>query len=138
MPFENTHLHLADKVRQKLQGDALAAALKEHLAYYYLGSVFPDILFYLSGYRPDANQKEKQRSFCLHWKYETLMDSRLNTGFSLEACVHERLVKDLIVPEILGIEVDLIVKVLKKQRRYFSKIRSRSFFWLYPGPRSWR
>ncbi|MBW2611947.1 MAG: hypothetical protein JRD49_00040 [Deltaproteobacteria bacterium] len=37
MPFENTHLHLADKVRQKLQGDALAAALKEHLAYYYLG-----------------------------------------------------------------------------------------------------
>jgi len=194
MPFENTHLFLADKVRKKLQDEGLSIVLKEHLAYYYLGSIFPDILFYskekdvsrvafrlhgddgeptnrfaldmldrirgkdklhdfaftagflthcaaditfhpivfyVSGYKPEASKKDAQKCSYLHWKFETLIDSRLNDRFRVEDCVQEHLVGDLVVSEILGVDAGTIVKNLKKQRGYFSKIRSRFFYHVF-------
>lgn len=45
MPFENTHLFLADQIRQKLRGD-LVHMVEEYPHHFYLGAVFPDTLFY--------------------------------------------------------------------------------------------
>jgi len=194
MPFENTHLYLADKVRQALQNDELSTILKAHLDYYYLGSIFPDILFiskdqsisqlayrlhgdggvptnqfvfgvldriresrslrdfafiagflthcaaditfhpivfYISGYRPNAGKKEKQHYSYLHWKYETLIDARLNDRFRVEECVHPNLVKDLVAPEVLGVDVDTIIKHFERHRGYFAKIGSRFYYHVF-------
>ena len=194
MPFENTHLYLADKVRQALQKEDLSAILKAHLDYYYLGSIFPDtlfyakddelsrvafrlhgddgqptnrfafnvleriqasrsqrdfafiagflahcaadiifhpIVFYISGYMPQASEQAKQKSSFLHWKYETLMDKQLNDRFRLEELVQPQLVRDLVAPEVLGVDADIIVKHLEKQWGYFNKIRSRFYYQVF-------
>lgn len=188
MPFENTHLFLADKVRQTLQNDDLSATLEEHLGYYYLGSIFPDtlfyaredklsrvayrlhgddgrptnrfaldvldriraseserdlafvagflthcaaditfhpVVFYITGYLPDAPEKAKQRTSFLHWQYETLIDKLLNDRFRFEELVQPDLARDLLALDVLGVDVDTIVRHLEKQRGYFRKIRSR-------------
>ncbi len=46
MPFEDTHILLANKVKLNLHTDDLIAAIEKYPNHYYLGSVFPDILFY--------------------------------------------------------------------------------------------
>ena len=194
MPFENTHLYLADKVRQALQNDDLSAILKAHLDYYYIGSIFPDtlffakddelsrvafglhgdegqptnrfafnvleriqasgsqrdfafiagflthcaadivfhpIVFYISGYMPQSSEQAKQKSSFLHWKYETLMDKQLNDRFRFEELVQPQLVRDLVVPEVLGVDADIIVKHLEKQWGYLSKTRSRFYYHVF-------
>ena len=166
MPFENTHLYLADKVRQALQKEDLRLILETHLDYYYLGSIFPDtlfyakddnlsrvayrlhgddgrptnrfafdvldrirasgsqrdfafiagflthcaaditfhpIVFYISGYLPEASEQAKQKSSYLHWKYETLIDKQLNDRFRFEELVQPQLVRDLVAPEFWGL-----------------------------------
>jgi hypothetical protein len=191
MPYENTHLYLADKVKRKLGGRALNAALDAHLAYFQLGSIFPDTLFYskeeeinrvayklhgddgqptsrfvfdvldvardsnsqrdfafiagylthcaaditfhplvfyMSGYKPNAGKTRKQKASYLHWKYETLIDSRLNDVFRFEKCIQPRLIHNLIAPEVLGVEAETLEAALKKQKRYFSKIGSRFYY----------
>ena len=191
MPFENTHLYLADQVRQGLQEEALSEILEQHLAFYYLGSIFPDsmfyakddelsrvafrlhgddgrptsrfafdvldriqasgsqrdlafisgflthcaaditfhpMVFYISGYMPDADKEAKQKSSYLHWKYETLMDALLNDRFRFEALVQPQLVRKLIVSEVLGIDADTIIKHIEKQWGYFNKTRSRFYY----------
>ena len=194
MPFENTHLYLADKVRKTIQSDDLFGILEGHLDYYYLGSIFPDtmfyakdeklsrvafrlhgddgrptsrfafdvldrirasgssrdfafiagflthcaaditfhpIVFYISGYMPDASEQAKQKSSYLHWKYETLMDKLLNDRFRFEKLVQPQLVRNLVAPEVLGVDTETIVKHLEKQRGYFLKIRSRFYYHVF-------
>lgn len=194
MPFENTHLYLADKVRQGLSEDDLKGVLAEHLAYYYLGSIFPDtlfyakagelsrvayrlhgddgqptsrfafdvldrvrekgsrpdfaficgflthcaaditfhpVVFYITGYMPDATEKAKQRTTFLHWQYETLMDKLLNDRFRFEELVQPHLVRALAAPDILGVDADTIIRHLEKQRGYFLKIRSRFYYHVF-------
>jgi hypothetical protein len=194
MPFENTHLFLADKVLQSLQNEGLAGVLKGKLDYYYLGSIFPDtlfyakdeklsqvayrlhgddgrptnrfaldvldriresqslqdfafiagflthcaaditfhpIVFYISGYMPNASEQAKQKSSFLHWQYETLIDERLNDRFRFEELVRTHLVRDLVAPDVLGVDADTIVRHLEKQRGYFLKIRSRFYYHVF-------
>ena len=194
MPFENTHLYLADKVRQVTNDDDLTGILTDHLDYYYLGSIFPDtlfyakedtlsrvayqlhgddgrptsrfafdvldriresgsgrdfsfvsgflthcaaditfhpVVFYISGYMPDASEQAKQKSSYLHWKYETLMDKLLNDQFRFEELVQPQLFRNLVAPDVLGIDVGTIIKHLEKQRGYFNKIRSRFYYHLF-------
>ena len=194
MPFENTHLFLADKVLKSLQNEDLTEILKEHLDYYYLGSIFPDtlfyarddklsqvafrlhgddgqptnrfvfdvldrireqgslrdfafaagflthcaaditfhpVVFYISGYMPDASEQAKQRTSFLHWQYETLIDQLLNDRFRLEELVQPSLVRDLAAPDVLGIDADTLVRHLEKQRGYFLKIRSRFYYHIF-------
>jgi len=194
MPFENTHLYLADKVKQTLQNDDLSGILEGHLDYYYLGSIFPDTLFYakddnlsrvayrlhgddgrptsrfafdvldriqesgsrpdfafisgflthcaaditfhpmvfyISGYRPDADEKAKQKSSYLHWKYETLIDQLLNDQFRFEELVHPQLVRNLVAPDVLGVDANTIIRHLEKQNGYFCKINSRFYYHVF-------
>ena len=194
MPFENTHLYLADKVRQALKDDDLTGILTKHLDYYYLGSIFPDtlfyakedklsrvayrlhgddgrptnrfafdvldriresgsgrdvafvsgflthcaaditfhpVVFYISGYRPDAGEQAKQKSSYLHWKYETLIDRLLNDRFRFEELVQPQLVRNLVAPDVLGIDADTIIRHLEKQWGYFNKIRSRFYYHVF-------
>jgi hypothetical protein len=46
MAFENTHIYLADVIMQQLRENDLKTILDHHIGQYYLGSVFPDVLFY--------------------------------------------------------------------------------------------
>jgi hypothetical protein len=194
MPFENTHLYLADKVKQTLQNDDLSGILAEHLDYYYLGSVFPDtmfyakddnlsrvayrlhgddgrptsrfafdvldriresgsqpdfafisgflthcaaditfhpMVFYISGYLPDADEQAKQKSSYRHWKYETLMDQLLNDRFRFEELVHPQLVRNLAAPDVLGVDAHTIIRHLEKQYSYFCKIHSRFYYHVF-------
>ena len=194
MPFENTHLYLADKVRQTLRDDDLSELLEDHLDEYVLGSIFPDtlfyareeklsrvafqlhgddgrptnrfamdvlgrtresgsphdlafiagflthcaaditfhpIVFYISGYLPDAAEQARQRTSFLHWQYETLIDKLLNDGFRFEELVHPHLVGNLVAPEVLGVDTDTIVRHLEKQRGDFTKIRSRFHYHIF-------
>lgn len=194
MPFENTHLFLADKVLKSLQNEDLIGILKGHLDYYYLGSIFPDtlfyarddklsrvafrlhgddgqptnrfvfdvldrirepgslrdfafaagflthcaaditfhpVVFYISGYMPDASEKAKQRTSFLHWQYETLIDQMLNDRFRLEDLVQPHLVRNLAGPDALGVDADTLIRHLEKQRGYFLKIRSRFYYHVF-------
>ncbi|MEN8247098.1 MAG: zinc dependent phospholipase C family protein [Thermodesulfobacteriota bacterium] len=60
MPFENTHLYLAEQVKQALNDEAWSVLLNENLDHYRLGSVFPDIMFY------SKDESLKQRAYRLH------------------------------------------------------------------------
>lgn len=194
MPFENTHLFLADKVQQALPNDDVALVLKEHLDYYYIGSIFPDtlfftreenlsrvafrlhgddgqptnrfafdvldrsretesrrdfafiagflthcaaditfhpIVFYISGYMPNAPEQARKRTSFLHWQYETLIDQLMNDRFRLEELVQPHLVRDLVAPDVLGVDVDTIIRHLERQRWYFLKIRSRFYYHVF-------
>jgi hypothetical protein len=194
MPFENTHLYLADKVRQACQDDELSGILEEQLDYFYMGSIFPDTLFYakedklsrvayrlhgddgrptsrfafevleriretksrrdfafvagflthcaaditfhplvfyISGFMPDASQPAKQKSSYLHWKYETLIDLRLNDRFRFEEVVRPHLVEGLVAPDVLGVAAGTVIRHMKKQRQYLGKIRSRFHFHVF-------
>lgn len=46
MASENTHIYLADRIREKINNHILKRMISDHTDYYFLGSVFPDILFY--------------------------------------------------------------------------------------------
>ena len=194
MPFENTHLYLADKVRKTIQSDDLFGILEGHLDYYYLGSIFPDtmfyakdeklsrvafrlhgddgrptsrfafdvldriresgsrpdfafisgflthcaaditfhpMVFYISGYMPNADEQAKQKSSYLHWKYETLMDQLFNDRFRFEELVHPQLVRNLVAPDVLGIDASTIIRHLEKQHGYFCKINSRFYYHVF-------
>jgi hypothetical protein len=194
MPYENTHLFLAHKVLQALDDGDLTGLLTENLEYYYLGSVFPDTLFYarddnlsrvayllhgddgrptsrfafdvldriresgsppdfafisgflthcaaditfhpmvfyISGYMPDADEQAKKKSSYLHWKYETLMDQLLNDRFRFEELVHPKLVQHLAAPDALGVDAQTIIRHLEKQHGYFCKIHSRFYYHVF-------
>lgn len=194
MPFENTHLYLADRVRLTLRDDELSGILEEQLDYFYMGSIFPDTLFYakqeklsrvayrlhgddgrptsrfvfdvleriratgsrrdfafvagflthcaaditfhplvfyISGFMPGASQQAKQKSSYLHWKYETLIDKRMNDRFRFEDLVRPRLVKGLVAPDVLGVAAGTVIRHMEKQRDYLGKIRSRFYFHVF-------
>ena len=46
MASENTHIFLADRIREEINDDVLKRFVSGHMDYYFLGSIFPDILFY--------------------------------------------------------------------------------------------
>ena len=46
MASENTHIYLADRIRGEIDDDVLKRFISGHMDYYFLGSIFPDILFY--------------------------------------------------------------------------------------------
>ncbi|MEA3230380.1 MAG: zinc dependent phospholipase C family protein [Thermodesulfobacteriota bacterium] len=46
MASENTHIFLADRIREEINDDVLKQFISGHMDYYFLGSIFPDILFY--------------------------------------------------------------------------------------------
>lgn len=46
MAYENTHIYLADRIREKIDSHILKRMISDHMDYYFLGSIFPDILFY--------------------------------------------------------------------------------------------
>jgi len=46
MPSENTHIYFADQIREKINNHILKRLISDHMDYYFLGSTFPDILFY--------------------------------------------------------------------------------------------
>ncbi|RTZ94950.1 MAG: hypothetical protein DSY90_15000 [Deltaproteobacteria bacterium] len=46
MAAENTHLYLADQMKGKIGDKALKRIISDHVDYFYLGSIFPDILYY--------------------------------------------------------------------------------------------
>ena len=46
MASENTHIYLADRIRAKINVDVLKRLISGHLDYYFIGSIFPDILFF--------------------------------------------------------------------------------------------
>ena len=194
MPFEDTHILLANQIKQKLQTDDFIAAIEKYPNHYYLGSVFPDILFYskdasivemayklhgndgsltnqlvfqvldeikitrdwlnfafiagylthcaadmtfhpmvnyLSGYNPNGNHREKQKSSYLHWCYETLIDSQLNSRFRFNEIIHPALIDKLIVPQLLALNSEIIVKALERQILYLGMIRSRFYYYVF-------
>ena len=46
MAAENTHIYLADQIKGKIGNNVLKQIISDHIDYYFLGSIFPDILFY--------------------------------------------------------------------------------------------
>ena len=46
MASENTHIYLADRTRREIKDHVLKRVISDHMDYYFLGSIFPDILFY--------------------------------------------------------------------------------------------
>ena len=46
MASENTHIYLADRIRAEINVGVLKRIISGHLDYYFLGSIFLDILFY--------------------------------------------------------------------------------------------
>ncbi len=46
MAAENTHIYLADQIKIKTGNNVLKQIISDHIDYYFLGSIFPDILFY--------------------------------------------------------------------------------------------
>jgi len=46
MASENTHIYLADRIRGEIDDDVLKRFISGHADYYFLGTIFPDILFY--------------------------------------------------------------------------------------------
>jgi hypothetical protein len=46
MASENTHIYLADRIRTEINDDILKRIISGHLDYYFIGSIFPDILFF--------------------------------------------------------------------------------------------
>ena len=89
---------------------------------------FHPMVFYITGYMPDASEKAKKRTSFLHWQYETLMDQLLNDRFRFEELVQPHLVRNLIAPDVLGVDVNTIIRHLEKQWGYFNKIRSRFYY----------
>jgi len=46
MVYENTHLWAAEQIRSSIENHAIAETIGSYCDFYYLGAVFPDILFY--------------------------------------------------------------------------------------------
>jgi hypothetical protein len=46
MAFENTHIYLANRILKEISDNGLKQLISDHIDYYFLGSIFPDILFY--------------------------------------------------------------------------------------------
>lgn len=46
MASENTHIYLADQIKGKIGNNVLKQIISDYIGYYFLGSIFPDILFY--------------------------------------------------------------------------------------------
>jgi hypothetical protein len=194
MAAENTHIYLADQIKAKIGNNVLKQIISDHIDYYFLGSIFPDILFYskdkrifnvahnlhgedgvptnkivfnlldkvkskkdqknfsfiagflthyavditfhpvvfyLSGYIADGNKQEKDRSSYLHWHYEADIDRQVNHPFHLDRMVRPELIRNLIIPEILGIDKRAIGKAMRRQIRYIRATRSRIYYLLF-------
>jgi hypothetical protein len=191
MAYENTHIYLADEIRKKIGNHTLKQMISDHRDFYYLGSIFPDILFYskdeqvskiaynlhgedgvptsriifklldeirikkdknnfsfiagflthcavditihpmvfyVSGYKVNGNKQEKDRASYLHWHYEASIDQLVNHHFSLDKIINPELLKELIIPKVIGIHVDVIGKALKRQINYISLTPSRFYY----------
>jgi len=46
MASENTHIYIADRIRAEINDDMLKRIISGHLDYYFIGSIFLDILFF--------------------------------------------------------------------------------------------
>jgi len=46
MVYENTHLWAAQQIKNRIENRLIAAMIGSHADFYYLGAVFPDILYY--------------------------------------------------------------------------------------------
>jgi hypothetical protein len=93
--------------------------------------VFHPVVFYFSGYDPEAGQKEQERSGYLHLHYETIIDRHFNNGIFFENLVRPSVLDDLIAPSIPNISRQNIINCLQTQLFYFRIIHSRLYYLVY-------
>jgi len=86
------------------------------------------IIYYRSGYRPDAGAREAAKTSYLHWHFETIVDKRLNDRFYLEEVINPALIPDLVICRFIELPQDNIQAALKRQCRYF-RINRRPFYY---------
>ena len=60
MVHENTHLWAAEQIRSRIENRLIAETIGSNLDFYYLGSIFPDILFY------SRNPRLSRAAYFLH------------------------------------------------------------------------
>ncbi len=194
MASENTHIYLADRMREEINDHVLKRFISGHMDYYFLGSIFPDILFYskdkqvidiahhlhgengiltsrivfdlldrikaekeeknfsfvsgllthyavdiifhpvvfyFSGYKPDGSKQEDGRSAYLHMHYETSIDKQINDRYYLDKIINPETIKDLIIPQMLGIKQSAIGHALRRQIKYISLTHSRFYLVIF-------
>jgi hypothetical protein len=113
----------------KLSGDerdlAFAFGYITHCA---VDIILHPMVYYLSGFQPDANHKESQRSSYIHWHLETLIDQRVNKRFCLREVINPSAFKGLFVLKFIGVEEKAFLTALNRQLRYFGIIGNRKMY----------
>ena len=128
IPTHQIVFDILDKARSKKDRKNFSF-IAGFLTHYAVDMTFHPVIFYISGYKAEGNKKEQDRSSYLHWHYEADINRQINHSFRLDRMIRPELIRDLSIPEVLGIEKRALGKAMRRQIRY-SRITHSYFYYL--------